>query len=311
VSDRTWPVPTDDRDRFVRLAAFQYLDEQTRIWGDVLPWRVLHDGFEFDGRRVPLVSQQGIFKPAVLRSVPLSIRTPIIEGKDRPYEDELTPDGLLRYRYRGTDAGHRDNAGLRRAMAENIPLVHFQGIAKGQYLASWPVFIVGDDPAALAFTVAVAEPEALAPDLRPAIAEDARRAYYRSITKRRLHQAVFRERVLHAYRRSCAICNFKHVELLDAAHILPDSHPRGAPVVPNGLALCRLHHGAFDTNILGIRPDLVIEVRSEVLQERDGPMLRHGLQEMNGASLRTPRRDDERPGVEFLEERYEQFRLAG
>jgi putative restriction endonuclease len=296
----------------VRLRAFQFLDEQTRAWGDVLPWRVLHEGFDFEDRRVPLVSQQGIFKPAILPAVPLSIRTaPIIDGRTQPYEDEVTPDGLLHYRYRGTDVAHRENAGLRQAMAENVPLVHFQGITKGQYLASWPVFIIGDDPATLSFTVAVAEPEALAPDLSPAVAEDARRAYYRSITKRRLHQALFRERVLQAYRRSCTICNLRHVELLDAAHILPDSHPRGTPVVPNGLALCRLHHGAFDTNILGIRPDSVIEIREEILYERDGPMLRYGLQETNGRTLLPPRRHEDRPDVEFLEERYELFRQAG
>jgi len=296
----------------VRLAAFQFLDEQTRIWGDVLPWRVLSQGFVFGDRRVPLVSQQGIFKPAVLRNVPLSIRTtPIVEGRDRPYDDGMTPDGLLLYRYRGTDAAHRDNAGLRQAMTEQIPLVHLQGITKGSYLASWPVFIVGDDPVALAFTVALAEPEVLGSDLSPIIAEDARRTYYRSVTKRRLHQAVFRERVLHAYQRSCGICHLKHTELLDAAHILPDSHPRGEPVVPNGLALCKLHHAAFDTNILGIRPDLVIEVRSEVLLESDGPMLRHGLQEVDGTVLKAPRRAEWKPGVGFLEERYEQFRKAG
>jgi putative restriction endonuclease len=305
-------VATDDIDRLVRLAAFQFLDEQTRIWGDVLPWRTLHAGFTFDGRRVPLVSQQGIFKPAVLRSVPLSIRTtPIIEGRDRPYDDDVTPDGLLLYRYRGTDASHGENTGLRQAMHEHIPLVHFQGITTGQYLASWPVFIVGDDPAGLAFTVAVAEPEALAPDLSPAVAEDARRAYYRSVTRRRLHQALFRERVLHAYRRSCAICNLRHVELLDAAHILPDSHPRGTPIVPNGLALCRIHHGAFDMNILGIRPDRVVELRSDILGERDGPMLRHGLQGVNGTTLQPTRRAADLPSVEFLEERYEQFRQTG
>jgi putative restriction endonuclease len=107
------------------------------------------------------------------------------------------------------------------------------------------------------------------------------------------------------------VCRLRHVELLDAAHILPDSHPRGEPVVPNGLALCKLHHAAFDTNIMGVRPDLVIEVRPEVLRETDGPMLRHGLQEVDGASLHAPRRSDWRPGEEYLQERYEQFREAG
>ena len=81
-------------------------------------------------------------------------------------------------------------------------------------------------------------------------------------------------------------------------------------MVPNGLAMCKLHHAAFDTNILGIRPDLIIEVSGEVLLERDGPMLRHGLQEVNGTSSTVPRRDEWRPGAENLEERYEEFRKA-
>ncbi|QGG94353.1 HNH endonuclease [Actinomarinicola tropica] len=295
----------------VRLAAFQFLEEQTRVWGEVLPWRPLAQGFTWHGRRVPLVSQQGIFKPAVLEQVPLSIRTtPEAPGRERPYDDGITEEGLLLYRYRGTDLAHRDNVGLRIAMQEHIPIIHFMGITKGQYLASWPVYVVGDDPSALAFTVALAEPEALAPDLSPAVAEDARKAYYRAVTKRRLHQAVFRERVLHAYSGSCGICRLRHVELLDAAHILPDSHPRGEPVVPNGLALCKIHHAAFDTNILGVRPDLVVEVRKDLLLERDGPMLRHGIQEMDGSQLTAPRRQEWRPSRELLEERYEEFRNA-
>jgi hypothetical protein len=44
--------------------------------------------------------------------------------------------------------------------------------------------------------------------------------------------------------------------LASTAHILPDSHPRGAPVVPNGLSLCKLHHAAFDRNILGVHANL-------------------------------------------------------
>ncbi len=305
-------MATGERDRLVRQFAFGFLGQQREIFGDVMPWRALLQGFEFEGRRVPLVSQQGIFKPAVLDEVALSIRTtPVIQGHTRPYEDGVTDEGLVLYRYRGTDPNHRENVGLRKAMHQQIPLIHFQGITKGQYLASWPVFIVGDDPTALAFTVAVADPELLNPDLSPAIAEEARRAYFQAVTKRRLHQAVFRERVLHAYQRSCGICRLRHPELLDAAHILPDGHPRGEPIVPNGLSLCKLHHAAFDANLLGIRPDLRIEVRPSILHERDGPMLLHGLQGMNGASLLTPRRHEWRPGADRLEERYEEFRQAG
>ena len=73
---------------------------------------------------------------------------------DGPYEDSFTSENLLAYRYRGTDPGHRDNAGLRRAMQTRTPLVYFHGVVKGWYLAVWPVFIVGDNPGALTFTVA-------------------------------------------------------------------------------------------------------------------------------------------------------------
>ena len=102
-----------------------------------------------------------------------------------------------------------------------------------------------------------------------------------------------------------------HAELLEAAHILPDRHPLGEPTVPNGLALCKLHHAAFDRHILGVRPDLVIQIRRDILEEVDGPMLLHGLQQMHGSRLHVPRPEELRPRREFLEERYELFRKAG
>jgi putative restriction endonuclease len=100
--------------------------------------------------------------------------------------------------------------------------------------------------------------------------------------------------------------------LLDATHILPDSHPRGEPLVSNGLTLCKLHHAAYDRNILGIRPDLHIEIRSDILAEIDGPILQHGLQGLQGTSLMVvPRRIEDRPDPGYLEERYGEFRRAG
>ena len=62
--------------------------------------------------------------------------------------------------------------------------------------------------------------------------------------RRRIHQRAFRERVLVAYGGKCAFCTLGYRELLDAAHIIPDSELRGEPVVSNGMSLCRLHHAA-------------------------------------------------------------------
>ena len=148
----------------------------------------------------------------------------------------------------------------------------------------------------------------LRPDLSLMVVDEARRSYTSRLARRRLHQAVFRYRIISAYSSACAICRLKHVELLAAAHILPDGHPLGTPVVPHGLALCKIHHAAYDANILGIRPDSVVEIRSDVLDEVDGPMLRYGLQAVNGSKLTVPKRTEDRPNQEFLLERYEAFR---
>lgn len=84
--------------------------------------------------------------------------------------------------------------------------------------------------------------------------------------------------------------------------MIPDWHPDGAPVLPNGVALCKIHHAAHDRNILGIRPDYVVEIHHRLLDEIDGPMLRHGLQEHHGVALRQiPRARAERPDPARLE----------
>jgi len=301
----------DSSEQQIRAAAFKFLDRLTLEHGEVLPSTELRAGFVFEGQRVPLMGPQGIFKPAVLEW-PLSITTvPVVPGKARPYEDELGSDGFLRYRYRGRDPGHKDNRGVREAMQRKLPLVYFHGVERGQYLAEWPVFIVGDEPQHLTFTVQVDDPFASGQDPADQLPDDARRAYATRLARQRLHQLAFRHRVLRAYRESCAMCRLHHKELLDAAHILPDTHPEGEPITSNGLALCKLHHAAFDRNIVGVRPDRVIEIRHDVLEEIDGSMLRHGLQDLHGQPLLVvPRGEGDRPNREFLTRRYQLFLAA-
>ena len=67
---------------------------------------------------------------------------------------------------------------------------------------------------------------------------------------------AFRDEVLREYQRRCAVCDFD-VRLgneligLEAAHI--KWHAAGGPdEVANGLALCGLHHKAFDRGALGL-----------------------------------------------------------
>jgi len=296
-----------DRDWLVRQHVFHFLEDLAIEYGDVLPWAPLRDGIEVDGQRVTLIGARGIWKPASL-DLPISITT---SPKD-PYGDVANEDGLLHYRYFGPDPAHPDNAGLRRCLHEGRPLIYFRAVDKGWYSALWPMVLVHDDPGTLTFTCACEDVEALRPGIAPQAADAARRLYVTRMAMVRLHQARFRRIVLRAYRQRCTVCRLHHGGLLDAAHILADKHEHGDPVVPNGLALCKIHHAAFDTNILGIRPDHFVEIRPDILQERDGPMLRYGLQDLHGTRLLVlPRRAEDRPDPIRLEERYEQFRAAG
>jgi putative restriction endonuclease len=299
-------------DTRLRLAAFAFLREQTAVHGSQLPYALLVRGFTFDGARVPLISPQGIFKPSVLPELPLSINTaPPSDRKPAAYDDRLDENGVLTYRYRGSNPLHRDNVGLRLTMLRNVPLAYFYGIVPGRYEALWPVFVVDDQPDLLTFTVQVDDSAFAHMDGTKSGPEaEGRRRYVTTLVQRRLHQQAFRERVLVAYHETCGVCRLKRRELLDAAHILPDRHPHGVPAVSNGLALCTLHHAAFDRQVIGIRPDLVVEIRNDVLRQTDGPMLVHGLQGFAGAQLLVPRREDYRPNREFLAERYELFRQA-
>lgn len=302
----------NESDLRVRLAAFAFLDEQRKLSPDLLERKTLQRGFELNGERVPLQAPQGIFKPRICR-FPLSITTvPVTEGQPRPYDDAFGADGLLRYRYRGIDPNHHDNLGLREAMRQRLPLIYFHGIVEGKYEADYPVFVVGDSPESLTFTVSVDERRfaSLGNVSDDPVETDIRRRYVTRTVQHRLHQQEFRERVLEAYRRHCAICRLKREQLLEAAHIIADADERGAPVIPNGIALCKLHHGAFDAHLMTVRPDYRIEVRRDVLEESDGPMLIHGLQGFHGQRIDVPTRASLRPNPSLLETRYELFRRS-
>jgi putative restriction endonuclease len=306
----------NDLDTRIRLKAFSFLDGLCSRYGLALPREMLAAGFDFDGKRAPLISAQGILKPAILPEIPISITTvPVLEGRPRPYGDETGSDGLIRYKYRGKDPKHRDNFVLRAAMQKHIPLAYFYGLFPGRYAAVWPVYIVGDDPNSLTFSVEIGERQTITfggnENPFASIAESVTRSYVTTSTQKRLHQQSFRLRLLEAYHQCCAICRLRHAELLEATHILPDGHHKGEPWVSNGISLRKLHHAAFDAQILGIRPDLVIEIRKDILEESGGPLLVHGLKEWHNKKLVViPHSTRLKPRSVFLEERYELFRRA-
>ena len=286
----------------------EWLAQRTNDGADPLTSDEIKE-FRFRGEPMPLMDlQRGIRKPAVLDAA-LSFRTVYRpEGAERPYEDGLGLDGLIRYKYRGTDPDHAENRALRAAMERRLPLIWFFGVGVGVYLPTYPVYIVKEERDQLQFVVDAVSDGTIDTD---SVLEGTLRRYITVETRRRLHQPIFRATVMRAYETRCAVCALGHSQLLDAAHIVPDRDEAGVAAIRNGLALCKIHHAAFDAHILGVRPDLVVEVRQDLLEEVDGPMLRYGLQERHRQRLMVlPAARRERPDEGLLEISYERFRSA-
>lgn len=294
------------RELAIRYAAFAWLDRQ-RAAGNETFTQEGTSGLPLAGETVRLMpTQQGIWKPGPLVGA-LSIRTVYRpEGSPRPYDDAVGIDGLYRYKMRGEDPDHFQNRALREVMIERLPLIWWLGVQGGGYSALYPVYLVGEERADLQFVLDIdAVPQ---PDITwPSVELELDAAYRQRLTRMRLHQRPFRAAVLRAYRTSCAVCSFRHVDLLDAAHIQEDG-AGGRPVVTNGLTLCKMHHAAYDRRILGITPEYGVRINAEVLREVDGPMLRHGIQEFHGEQLRVlPERRSQRPDRALLAERFQAF----
>jgi HNH endonuclease len=79
----------------------------------------------------------------------------------------------------------------------------------------------------------------------------------------------FRQAVVEAYNCRCSICGLKIKSPdsllweVEAAHIVPN-RSRGRDDIWNGIALCRLHHWAFDVGWFALLDNYRIQVSSEI-----------------------------------------------
>ncbi|WP_235616685.1 HNH endonuclease [Mycobacterium montefiorense] len=295
----------------VRAMAIEWV--QQRSLGGTVPISrdALANDFYIGDVRFPLIDRgRGIRKPLGW-STALSILTVFPKSGVRPYADATGADGLHRYKLRRDQLGTIENESMRDAVRLRAPLIWLVGVAPGLFNVVAPVFLIAEEASEAQFVMALTTGQ-LGVDVDSPV-ESALRRYLFAETKRRLHQPVFASRVMLAYESRCAVCSLQHRELLDAAHIVPDSvaGSLGEPVVANSLALCKIHHAAYDSNILGIRPDHVVEIRYQLLDEIDGPMLQHGLQHHHGRQLmKLPAKRTERPDPDRLAFRYREFKVA-
>lgn len=298
-----------ERDEDVRTACFLALDVlRAQFAGAEIPYKAgLDQGFAFRGRRVPFLNlQKGIYRAAAQRGpAALSIQT----SAKTPYDDEATEDGFL-YAYRAGSAEQADNRSLRAAHALGVPIVYFVATKQGWYEPLYPYYVAEDHPAEHRVLVAVGRRIGPVDELEPVpITDEIERRYAAHEVKVRLHQRRFRWIVIPAYREKCAICRLREVRLLDAAHIVGDPEPTGTPEIRNGLALCSIHHRAFDQDLVGIAPDYTVHVAKRLLEDEDGPMLAL-LKTFQGTTIELPRRSGWRPDAERLATRFERFSSA-
>ena len=232
----------------------------------------------------------------------------VVSVPDSPYEDVDDGSGLVRYAFRTGSPAAGDNRKLVEAVRLGVPLVYFVRVQPGVYSALYPVYAVEVDPngsgVLLDLTGAGDGVEPLG------VPASEQRRYAASIARRRLHQVMFRSRVLLAYRSRCAVCRLEEPVLLEASHILGDAEG-GEPIVPNGLSMCTIHHRAFDRQLLGVSPQFEVRIHPRLLKRTDGPMLLHGLQAMHGTALQLPPKPADRPDRDLLASRFERFRLSG
>lgn len=301
-----------DNDSKILLAAFERVRWLERVFGDDIPWSEIMQGFDLSGQRILLANRaRGIFKPRQMSRGIVSIKTTEPRsGRVNIYEDREMAEGFFRYSLQKEGASSSGNKHLWEAMKQQAPFIYFHAVAPGRYKAIWPCYISNIHEGQKYCEVIVGESiNALAERPHPVVYPDLNvpaRAYAVRETRVRLHQATFRINVLSAYNNRCSLSGLPIPELLEAAHITPDSATHSSTEISNGIAMTRLHHRAYDANLIGITPDLNIFVSERVMAKQDGPILT-ALKNLDGEKLVPPYSKDQSPDRDRLAQRYEEF----
>lgn len=125
--------------------------------------------------------------------------------------------------------------------------------------AAFAAVLVGDDNVSQKLRALASESQGLLP--LNGMGEERERRTLSSIVR----DARFRGLVHAAYNGRCAMCRIG-LNLVEAAHLYPACADGSPDEVWNGVALCRNHHGAFDSHAVAIREaDMAIVFHPSIL----------------------------------------------
>ena len=119
--------------------------------------------------------------------------------------------------------------------------------------------------------------------------------------KKKLRDISFRKRVLTAYNSRCAICGMQ-LNLVEAAHIVPVQE-NGTEETANGLALCALHHKAYDSSIITVLENYRIKLSDAKVSQLKQNGLDGGLEDFKNSLrpiIHLPPAISDRPHIEYI-----------
>lgn len=119
--------------------------------------------------------------------------------------------------------------------------------------------------------------------------------------RRKIRDNSFKSRVLTSYTNRCAFCNIQ-LKLVDAAHIIPVQYD-GTDETSNGIALCALHHRAYDANLITFNEKYQILFSDKSLQKLKTLGLDGGAERFIGdlrAVIHLPPAISDRPHVDYV-----------
>ena len=317
---------SDEIDQQIRLKAFEHIANLPKVNG-LLHYTQLDEGFTFDNDRITLHNRQkGIHKPWQMMSL-LSVKTVFPKSLvQATYRDQIDIynkiyEGVdeLDYSFMGADPNARENQYLLEAYKNNTPIIYFIGTGKGYYLPEFPVFLSDWNPNKLEVKINIdrlGDWQNLKIKVDEQLSTYIERKYRFSNIKTRLHQSRFRTAVMEAYDYKCAISGFPEprrihpehkVPLIDVAHIVEDKNPKfGQPEIVNGLPLTKLHHAAYDANLIGIDPDYGLHLSRTLTNAKDGQTLAL-LKSIEGKKLLLPKNRKNFPDPERLSIKFQEF----
>jgi putative restriction endonuclease len=174
---------TSEEQALLRLAIFAELEQLADARGGFLTTSELLN-FEIAGQRIPLIDRaRGIRNPTQLDAT-----LAVVSSADGPYNDHVGPDGLLRYAFQARDPLGGDNRKLRVALRTSTPIILFQKPMAGVYVPIIGVYVI-DESVWRAYEDRGESP--------------LQKKYVEQLVRRRVHQPVFRARVILAYSQTC------------------------------------------------------------------------------------------------------------